>query len=180
MQKTRGNVIHMKENITIIGFMGTGKTTIGKRLADIMKRDFIDLDELIENQTGKPISMIFEEGEKKFRQLEREKIKSLEKKKNCVISCGGGIILNEENMEILQQNSDIILLEASKETIFKHIISDGKEKRPLLNKEDPLNEIEKILRFRKPLYDKFASFQIIIDHKSINEIVNEIIETLGQ
>ena len=82
-------------------------------------------------------------------------------------------------MEILQQISEIILLDASKETILRHIISDGKEKRPLLNKEDPLNEIENILRIRKPLYDEFASFRIIIDHKSIDEIVNEIIEILG-
>lgn len=159
--------------------MGTGKTTIGKQLAKRLMKNFIDLDELIENQTGKPISMIFKDGENEFRQLEREKIKSIEKKKNCVISCGGGIILNKENMEILQEISEVILLEASKETIFKHIISDGKEKRPLLNKEDPLNEIEKILRFRKPLYDEFASFRIIIDNKSINEIINEIIKLLG-
>ncbi|MHA1475972.1 MAG: shikimate kinase [Promethearchaeota archaeon] len=169
----------MKENITLIGFMGTGKTSIGKRLAARMIRNFIDVDELIEKQIGKPISEIFEEGESKFRTLEREKIKSLRKKKNCVISCGGGIILDKDNMEILQQISDIVLLDASKETILRHIISDGKEKRPLLNKDDPLNEIENILRIRKPLYDEFASFRIIIDHKSIDEIVNEIIEILG-
>ncbi len=169
----------MKENITLIGFMGTGKTSIGKLLAQKMVRNFIDVDELIEKQIGKPISMIFREGEKNFREMEREKIKSLMKKKNCVISCGGGVILSKDNMDILQQISDIILLEASKETILRHILSDGKEKRPLLNKEDPLNEIENVLRIRKPLYDKFASFRIIIDHKSIDEIVNEIIEILG-
>ncbi len=169
----------MKENIALIGFMGTGKTSIGRRLADKMTRYFIDVDDLIEKQIGKPISKIFKEGELKFRTLEREKIKSLRNKKNCVISCGGGIILDKENMEILQQISIIILLEASKETILKHTISDGKEKRPLLNKEDPLNEIENMLRIRKSLYDKFASFRIIIDHKSIDEIVNEIIGILG-
>jgi len=169
----------MKGNITLIGFMGTGKTSIGRLLAQKMMLNFIDVDELIENQIGKPISMIFEDGEKKFRELERKKIKSLMKKKNCVISCGGGIILNNDNMEILQQISEIILLEGSKETILRHIMSDGKEKRPLLNQEDPLNEIENILRIRKPLYDKFASFRIIIDHKSIDEIVNEIIKILG-
>ncbi len=169
----------MKENITLIGFMGTGKTSIGKLLSERLMRNFIDVDELIEQQIGKPISKIFPEGEEKFRRLEREKIKILKENKNCVISCGGGIILSKENMVILQQISDIILLEASKETIFRHITSDGKEKRPLLNKEDPLNEIENILRIRKPLYDKFASFRIIIDNKSIDEIVNEIIEILG-
>ena len=170
----------MKKNITLIGFMGTGKTSIGRLLAKRMMRDFIDVDELIEKQIGKPISMIFREGEKKFREMERKKINSLREKKNCVISCGGGIILKQENMKTLQQISDIIFLEASKETILKHIISDGKEKRPLLNKEDPLNEIENILRIRKPLYDEFASFRIIIDHKTIDEIVNEIIEILGK
>ena len=169
----------MKENITLIGFMGTGKTSIGKLLAERMMRNFIDVDDLIEKQIGKPISMIFEDGEKNFREMEREKIKSLMKNKNCVISCGGGIILSNENMKILQQISEIFLLEGSKETILRHIMSDGKEKRPLLNQEDPLNEIENILRIRKPLYDKFASFRIIIDHKSIDEIVNEIIEILG-
>ena len=169
----------MKENITLIGFMGTGKTSIGKLLSERLMRNFIDVDELIEQQIGKPISKILSEGEEKFRRLEREKIKFLREKKNCVISCGGGIVLSKENMVILQQISDIILLEASKETIFRHITSDGKEKRPLLNKEDPLNEIENILRIRKPLYDKFASFRIIIDNKSIEDIVNEIIEILG-
>ncbi len=160
--------------------MGTGKTSIGRRLAEKMEKNFIDVDDLIETQVGKPISMIFEEGESEFRELERKKIKSLRIKKNCVISCGGGVILKKENMEILQQISVIILLEASKETILRHIKSDGKEKRPLLNKEDPLNEIEDILRIRKPLYDGFASFRIIIDHKTIDEIVNEIMKLLGK
>jgi shikimate kinase len=159
--------------------MGTGKTSIGKLLAERLIKNFIDVDELIEQQVGKPISKIFLEGEEIFRRFEREKIESLREKKNYVISCGGGIILSKVNMEILQQISDIILLDASKETILRHIISDGKEKRPLLNKEDPLNEIENILRIRKPLYDEFASFRIIIDHKSIHEIVNEIIDILG-
>ena len=169
----------MKDNITLIGFMGTGKTIIGKRLAERTNKKFIDLDSLIQKQTNKSISEIFKEGENKFRELEKKNVESLRKKKNCVISCGGGIILNKENMETLQQISNVILLEATKETIYKHIMQDGKEKRPLLNKEDPLNEIENILRIRKPLYDKFASFRIIIDHKSIDAIINEIIEILG-
>ena len=71
----------MKENITLIGFMGTGKTSIGRLLAQRMDRNFIDVDELIEKQIGKPISMIFGEGEENFREMEREKIKSLMKKK---------------------------------------------------------------------------------------------------
>ena len=84
----------MKENIALIGFMGTGKTSIGRRLADKMTRDFIDVDDLIEKQIGKPISKIFKEGELKFRTLEGEKIKSFRNKKNWQdmdgrISCNG-------------------------------------------------------------------------------------------
>ncbi|MHA1718273.1 MAG: shikimate kinase [Promethearchaeota archaeon] len=169
----------MKENITLIGFMGTGKTSIGKRLAEKFNKEFIDLDGLIEKQTNKSISEIFKEGENKFRELEKKNINMLKYKRNFVLSCGGGVILNNENMKTLQQISIIILLEATKETIFKHIIKDGKEKRPLLNKEDPIKEIGDILRIRKPLYDKFASFRIIIDDKSIKEVINEIIEILG-
>ena len=107
-------MIEIKSNIALIGFMGTGKTSIAKDLATKLKKEFIHTDDFISVKAGKSIPKIFEQdGEQKFRELEIEVVKEISDKKNVVIDCGGGVILNVINIERLKKNAKIILLTAS-------------------------------------------------------------------
>ena len=166
----------MKSNIALIGFMGTGKTTIGKKLSEKLNKDFIEMDRLIENKSGKTIPEIFsDDGEIRFRELEMAVAKDLSNVENSVISTGGGIILNKLNIDYLKINSVIILLKATPEEILKRILNEGKSKRPLLNKKDPLSEINRILQFRSYYYDNLADIIISTDSKQFEEIIREIL-----
>jgi shikimate kinase len=172
-----------KDSIALIGFMATGKTTIGnalvKRLGNNYK--FIEMDQLIIQEVGKSISKIFdEEGEDKFREYEISVCEKVSKLKKVVISCGGGVVLNSENIENLRKNCYIILLTASIEEIYKRIIKDGKKSRPLIKKEDPLEEMKKLLIERQPLYRSAADLVIDTSEKKINRIVDMILVFYNQ
>ncbi len=167
-----------KDSIALIGFMATGKTTIGKAIVKQLGNDykFIETDEIIVKETGKSIPRIFkEEGEQKFREYENLACIKASKLKRTVISCGGGVVLNKINIDNLKENFIIVLLKSTPEEIYKRIMMDGKESRPVINTQDPKIEIEKVLNFRNPSYE--AAAEIIIDttNKKINDIVREII-----
>lgn len=150
-------------NIVLIGFMGTGKTVLGKILAKSLKMEFIDTDSLIEEKDGKSVARIFcENGERYFRKLERDVIKVVSRKNNAVISTGGGVVLSPGNMKQLRRNGVIICLKSKPEVILKRI-KRQKGIRPLLNKPDPLKEIRSLLRERAPYY-KQADFVIDTSH----------------
>jgi shikimate kinase len=168
-----------KSNIALIGFMATGKTTVGKALVDYLGSpySFIETDQIIIENVGKNIPKIFaEEGEKKFREYEISACKQASLLNNVVISCGGGVVLNKVNIENLKKNCQIILLKASTQEIYTRAMKDGKETRPIINKEDPKSEIDDVLKFRNPLYDSAADFVIETTGKKINEIVLEIVK----
>jgi shikimate kinase len=159
--------------------MATGKTTVGKALVDYLgcPYSFIETDQIIIENVGKDIPMIFaEEGEKKFREYEISACKQVSLLNNAVISCGGGVVLNKVNIENLKKNCHIILLKASTQEIYTRAMKDGKETRPIINKEDPKSEIEDVLKFRNPLYDRAADFAIETTGKKINDIVSEIVK----
>ena len=156
-------------NIVLTGFMGTGKSTIGKLLAEELKKDFIDTDLFIERRYGKSIPQIFEEeGEERFRDLEVNVIKEIAKRKNAVISCGGGVVLNPVNVERLRKKGRIVLLTASLEDIMKRISED--RKRPLLREY----KIETLLKLREPIYFSVADFIVNTTDVSVEETVNII------
>jgi shikimate kinase len=171
-----------KNSIALIGFMATGKTTIGKSLAIYLgeEYEFIETDQLIIQKTGKTISNIFtEEGEEKFREYENEVCERVSKIKKVVISCGGGIVLNKKNVKNLKKNCHIVLLRASPKEIYKRIIKNGKPLRPVINIEDSKREIKKILKYRKHYYKEAAEIIIDTSKKNIQNIVREIaIKTL--
>ena len=167
-----------KDSIALIGFMATGKSVVGKALKEHLGKNynFIETDLLIMKMTGKSIPKIFsEDGEALFREYELEACKKVVQLKKSIISCGGGVVLNNENIEILKQTCQIVLLTASPEEIYNRAIKDGKENRPIIDKEDPYKEIERIMLYRKPYY--YSAAEIIIDttHKSIEKIVKEIL-----
>ncbi len=168
-----------KGNIALIGFMATGKTTVGKALVGYLGNtySFIETDQIIIENAGKIIPKIFaEEGEKKFREYEISACKQVSLLNNVVISCGGGVVLNKVNIDNLKINCHVVLLRASTQEIFTRAMKDGKETRPIINKKDPQSEIENVLKFRNPLYDSAADFIIETTGKKIKDIVLEIVK----
>ena len=129
------------------------------------------MDLLIEQKVGKPIPEIFsQDGETRFREYELDISKELSKRSNCIISTGGGVVLNKLNLDYLSQSSEIVVLIATPKEIIKRIMKDGPEKRPVIAKPNPLSEIKKVLDYRLPLY-KNASEIIINTTETVDSIV---------
>ena len=138
------------KNIVLVGFMGTGKSTVGKMLAKRLKRNWIDVDQKIEEAEKRKISEIFEkDGEAYFRRLEKETIRQITSGTHLVIITGGGAVLDSENRAILKKNGFLITLSATPETIFERVRQS--RYRPLL-KGDFLAEIRRLLAEREPFY----------------------------
>ncbi|CAK7014790.1 hypothetical protein CIW83_07675 [Tissierella sp. P1] len=164
------------KNIVLIGMSGVGKTTIGKTLSKVLDRRFVDTDELIERKMETDIEKIFSlYGELYFRKLENQIIDELYQEENLIISTGGGIVLNDNNIVSLKKNGVLILLESSIENIVNNI-KKSKTVRPLLNDERDLYIKTKIMcDSRKELYLSAADFIVCVDGKSIDEIIYEIL-----
>jgi shikimate kinase len=168
----------MKSSVALIGFMGTGKTVVGKLLARKLGKEFIELDALIEKRAGKSIPEIFrQDGEMKFRELEMEVTKSVADRKNAVIACGGGIVLNNINIDRLRQECVIVCLTASPSTILKRTSKD-KDGRPLLAVADRLRQIRELLKFRRPFYEKAADITVNTSRLRPEAVVGLIMERL--
>lgn len=163
------------KRIYLIGFMGSGKTTIGKAIGLRLNLPVFDTDQEISCSTGKTINDIFEEsGEAGFRLLEAECLKKLPNV-DSIITTGGGIILREENRKWMRQNGLVIYLEASPADILNRL--KGDQTRPLL-KEDKEFKVAKILEERMPLYLEAANFTFNTSNKPVEAIVNEVLERL--
>lgn len=159
--------------VILIGFMGAGKTTVGKKLSESLGLCFVDLDERIENETKKKIKDIFaEDGEESFRKIETENLrKVLESQDDFVLSTGGGIVTREENKLLLSHEKNIIYLKAALDTLFLRLKED--ENRPLLQAEDRREKMRELFEKRKEKYEAFAGFSIETDGKSISTIVEQ-------
>lgn len=168
----------MKTSIALIGFMGTGKTAVGKVLADKLHKNFVEIDVLIERRAGKSISEIFKDGEIAFREMEIAVAKEVSGGKNQVIACGGGVVLNKINIDRLHRDSYIILLTASPLVILKR--TSGNNSRPLLDTQNRLQGIVELLKFRKPFYERAADFSINTTRLSVEAVAGQIIEKLRQ
>jgi len=160
-------------NIYLVGFMATGKTVVGRELARKKKWRFLDLDELIELREKRLIRDIFaEQGEAYFRRLEKRVLKEIAKEKKFVISCGGGIVLDEENIQLMKNTGKIICLRATPEVILKR--TAGLTQRPLLNVPHPKEKIEFLLKLRAPYYAQ-ADKTIDTSKFSVEQVVEKII-----
>ncbi|MFN3740058.1 MAG: shikimate kinase [Thermodesulfovibrionales bacterium] len=164
------------KNIVLTGFMGTGKTEVGRLLAMRLGYKFIDADSVIEEEQKMPITEIFKKfGEPYFRDIESNVIKRLSDMEGVVISTGGGAVLREENMNNLRKKGVIICLMASPKTIFERTKNDTS--RPLLQVNDPLQRIKELLNMRRPYYEK-ADIMIDTDRKTPEEVAEEIIKKI--
>ena len=165
-------------NIILVGFMGTGKTTVGKLLAGKLGYEFIDIDEEIEKEQGVAIAHIFSElGEPYFRLLERDKLKELVGREGVIVSAGGGVVLDPRNVEDLKRAGTLVCLSASPEVIMKRV--GGSTNRPLLRVPDPMAKIKELLEARAPYYRQ-ADITIDTSGMTAEEAADEIIRLVGR
>jgi len=164
--------------IALIGFMGSGKSTVGRELARKMAYPFVDTDEEIERKAKKSIPEIFEEhGEKYFRRLEEEVLSEIiENNEEMVISTGGGIVLSEGNRRILREKTITILLQAGVEELYNRLKDETN--RPLLAVENPQEEIKRLLEEREEYYNT-ADIKVNTDGLQVAEIVELIVEKIS-
>lgn len=156
--------------------MGTGKSVVGKIIAERLCLKFVDTDDLIESKTGKTISEIFDgEGENKFREIESEVISEVCSGIGQVISTGGGAITIERNLDVMKKAGPVVALKASVDEIFSRV--KGEEHRPLLNTEGPQDRIRELLEKREPHYAK-ADITVDTTGKSPEIVAGEILEKL--
>lgn len=174
----KGNELTYPGNIILIGFMGSGKTTVGIRLSYRVRKVVEDTDKLIEKAEGRTISQIFAaDGEEAFRRKETEMLKELAARKaQRIYSVGGGTPVREENRPLLKKLGTVIYLRAKAETIYDRLKTDTT--RPLLQVEDPKGRIEQLLAQRGAAYEETADHIIDVDQKSCEEIVEEILSVL--
>ncbi len=168
----------LMNNIILIGFMGSGKSTVAIRLSYRLRRILQDTDKYIEKKEEKSISQIFEEeGEAAFRQMETDCLKKLlHTKEERIISAGGGLPIKKENQGLLKQLGTVIYLKISAIHVWERLKNDIT--RPLLQCENPLKRIEDLIAERAPIYEAAADIIIDVDEKDMEQVVAEIIKEL--
>jgi shikimate kinase len=168
--------------IVLIGYRGTGKTSVGKRIAERLDMPFYDTDELIQSKAGKTIrEMVDQEGWDAFRQRERAIIKQLPASEDAIIAAGGGAIMDAANRKALKQKGRCVWLTADVTTITKRMRNDrtSDAQRPPLSGDDSEQETIAILEARRPIYQEMADCTIDTSGKGIDVIADEILSALG-
>ncbi|MFH1779255.1 MAG: shikimate kinase [Candidatus Omnitrophota bacterium] len=164
------------KNIILVGFMGTGKTAVGKELAKKLKMKFIDMDDIIKKREGMEISDIFKQkGESYFRDVEKEVAREVSKQSNLVIAAGGGVVINKENVKNLKSNGIMICLNASPDKILER--TKRYTHRPLLNVPEPSKRVWELLAKRAQYYAR-ADYQIDTTNLTIDEVVQKILKII--
>ena len=165
------------QNIFLIGFMGAGKSTISKALSKKLNMDIVEMDQRIVEEQGMTINEIFEKfGESRFRDIESQLILDLGNTKAAIVSCGGGVVVRQENSQYMKKSGKVVFLTATPETIFERVRYS--KERPILNGNMNVEFIADLMAKRLPLYEAAADFIIHTDGKTAAEIADEIIESL--
>ncbi len=179
-------LMNIERHLILTGFMGSGKSSVGRELAKILQQPFIDLDEYIEQQTGLTIANIFaQQGEDVFRQLETRFLKEVLKNPPHIVSTGGGTIISEENRRLMEASGYVVFLDAGWETLAERTASSCS--RPLLypsektaaDKQFRHQKIKDLLNERRPFYER-CHIKIITDNLSIHQAARKIIQQLLQ
>lgn len=169
--------MQLKEHIFMIGFMGVGKTSTSRALGRNLGVKEIDTDAMIVEQQGMPISEIFStQGEEAFRRIETELLDKLKDMKPCIVSCGGGMVLRQENVEKMKRMGKIILLSATPETIYEHV--KDSTNRPLLNGHMNVEYIAGLMGQREPKYQAAADIRVVTDEMTPRQAAEKIVEIL--
>ncbi|NCB92011.1 MAG: shikimate kinase [Clostridia bacterium] len=164
-------------NIFLVGFMGSGKSTVAAGLKDKLEMERIEMDEMIVKKQGMSIADIFAEyGEAYFRNLESNTLIELQKKSQAIVSCGGGVVMREENADHMKKHGRVVLLTAKPETIYERV-KDSTD-RPILNNNMNVEFIEELMSKRKARYEAVADITVSTDGKNVVQICEEIITKL--
>ena len=167
----------MTSSIFIVGMMGAGKTTVGRILAERLRKTFHDTDHAIEARTGVRVAMIFDvEGEAGFRKREAEVVKELTALENVVLATGGGAILDPCNRKYLSSRGCVVYLHALPKELWQRTRHD--RKRPLLRTKDPRARLEELYQFRDPLYREVADVVVDTGRQSVNALVMQLLGLL--
>lgn len=165
------------KNISLIGFMASGKSTAGKLLAKKLGMLFIDLDRVIELKDGKSVADIFKQhGERYFRDMESAVIKKIYQNKNCVFACGGGVVERGENIDIIKDASLVVYLKVSPRQVLDRVGED--RQRPLLNVSSKKEKVQRLLEKREPTYRKAADILVDTGNLEPQEVVKTIMEKM--
>lgn len=168
----------MDTNLYLVGFMGTGKSTVGRLVARQLGFEFIDSDQEIERRQGRPVSQIFaEQGEAAFRAMEREFIEAGHPAQRCVVSCGGGLVVPPGMLELLRRRGVIVCLHAPLETILQR--TRHSTHRPLLAVENPEQRIRELYAQREPVYRQ-AGTMVLTDKRPLREIAAHVLRIYRQ
>ena len=168
----------MSANLFLIGFMGAGKSTVAAKLNQMTGKKLIEMDETIVLNQGMSINEIFEKyGEARFREIESELVKKISSEGDCIVSCGGGVVIKPENVEEMKKNGKIVFLSATPETIFERVRYSTD--RPILNGHMNVEYIAGLMEKRRALYEAAADVMIATDNKDADEICNEILALIG-
>jgi len=164
----------MKSNIILIGFMGSGKSSVGKSLSHLIEKTLIDMDEVIQKTEGMSILEIFQQhGELYFRAKERELVNKLDSQSNLIIATGGGIVLDQRNMDMLSTNGIVVYLKCDFQTILQRIKLN--HSRPLFNTKN-LHEFKQIYNSRILVYKENANIVVDVNEISIDQTAAEIMD----
>ena len=172
----------MKERgdaIVLIGFMGAGKSSIGRTLARMTGRPRFDTDEMVAARFSLTISEIFKtHGEEKFREAETAALRELSEKSGAVVVTGGGIVLRPENLELLRALGTVVHLRADEETLFRRI--SRRDSRPLLRTENPRATVGELLRVRLPVYQEVADVDVDTSNLTHEQVAKRILKKIEQ
>ena len=164
--------------IFLVGMMGSGKSTVGRRLANRLERDFVDADKEIEARCGVPVATIFEvEGEEGFRRREAALVDELTQRAGIVLATGGGAVLNEENRRHLHERGFVVYLCASVAELWNRLRTD--RVRPLLRTADPKQRVADLVAARDPLYRECAHLVVVTGRQPVERVVREIVAALA-
>ena len=171
---------HKRKNIVLIGFMGSGKTTLGLKLSYLLRMPVEDTDKLIERQEGRSITQIFaDDGEAYFRELETEMLRKCGNRKyERILSVGGGTPVNPVNRELLHKCGIVVYLRVAPETVYERLKNDTT--RPLLQCEEPLEKIRELLAVRDAIYTECADIILDVDNRHSDELAEELLLKLRQ
>jgi shikimate kinase len=166
-------------NIYMIGYRGSGKTSLGRAVAVKLGRVFFDTDDLIVEREGKSIPKIFEEdGESYFRDCETEALRGVSKTNNKVVATGGGIVMREENRRLLKESGVCVYLFADTDVLYKRIVGDTN--RPSLTGKDAYSEIEELLKVRIPYYKELADISVDTGNNGFVQTLDIIFKELNK
>jgi len=164
-------------NIVLIGYRGSGKSTVGSRLAARLQMKFVDTDDLIESKEGHVSDIVKSKGWDYFRRLEKSVIEEISKGDHLIIAPGGGAVLDADNVKALRKNGLIVWLKADQQTLLKRIQKDqgSSTRRPTLTGKGTLEEIEETISERGPFYEKASEIQIDTSALDVEAVVEDIL-----